>query len=121
VLTEGGNPGDDIKKVLGFDEHVCEFEITSNRPDCLSVIGLARESAATFRTGFSVKEPAVKGNGGDIGKQLSVSVEAPTSARATARKIVRNIKSNRRRNGSGTACAPPGCARSTISSTSQTT
>ena len=49
VLHEdGAKPGDDIAAVLGLDDHVVEFEITPNRPDCLSVIGLAREAAATY-------------------------------------------------------------------------
>uniref|UniRef100_UPI003425E86E YtpR family tRNA-binding protein n=1 Tax=uncultured Oscillibacter sp. TaxID=876091 RepID=UPI003425E86E len=48
VLQEDCKPGDDIKTVTGLDDHVVEFEITPNRPDCLSVIGLAREAAATF-------------------------------------------------------------------------
>ena len=49
VLQEDGvKPGDDIAAVIGMDDHVVEFEITPNRPDCLSVIGLAREAAVTF-------------------------------------------------------------------------
>ena len=48
VLQEDCQPGGDIKSVTGQDDHVVEFEITPNRPDCLSVIGLAREAAATF-------------------------------------------------------------------------
>ena len=46
---EGIQTGDDIKPIIGADDHVVEFEITPNRPDCLSVIGLAREAAATYR------------------------------------------------------------------------
>ncbi len=48
ILHEDCQPGDDIKPVIGLDDHVVEFEITPNRPDCLSVIGLAREVAATY-------------------------------------------------------------------------
>ena len=54
-LPAGTPVGEDIKKVLGLDDWVSDFEITSNRPDCLSVIGLARETAATFDRPFSVK------------------------------------------------------------------
>ena len=92
VLTEGGAPGDDIKKVLGFDEYVCEFEITSNRPDCLSVIGLARESAATFSKDFSVKTPVVKGKNGDIKDYLTVSVEDTDLCTRYSARVVKNIK-----------------------------
>ena len=60
-------PGDDIKPVIGADDHVVEFEITPNRPDCLSVIGLAREAAATFDAPLSrCTQPEVKGGGGGI-------------------------------------------------------
>lgn len=48
-LPKGTPVGVDIKGVLGLDEYVADFEITSNRPDCLSMIGLAREAAATFQ------------------------------------------------------------------------
>ena len=51
VLQEDCKPGDDIRTVTGQDDHVVEFEITPNRPDCLSVIGLAREAAATGPAG----------------------------------------------------------------------
>ena len=60
-LPEGTPVGEDIKKVLGLDDYVADFEITSNRPDCLSVIGLARETAATFDRPFHVNAPVVKG------------------------------------------------------------
>ena len=42
-------PGDDIRPIIGADDHVVEFEITPNRPDCLSVIGLAREAAGNLQ------------------------------------------------------------------------
>ena len=71
-LPAGTPVGEDIKKVLGLDDWVSDFEITSNRPDCLSVIGLARETAATFDRPFSVKTPEVKGVGDDINKYMSV-------------------------------------------------
>ena len=71
-LPAGTSVGEDIKKVLGLDDWVSDFEITSNRPDCLSVIGLARETAATFDRPFSVKTPEVKGVGDDINKYMSV-------------------------------------------------
>ena len=48
LQEEGVKPGDDMALVIGMDDHVVEFEITPNRPDCLSVIGLAREASATL-------------------------------------------------------------------------
>ncbi len=53
--------GQDIRTAVGLDDHVVEFEITPNRPDCLSVIGLAREASATFNAPLTLHEPVVKG------------------------------------------------------------
>ena len=55
--------GQDIREAVGLDDHVVEFEITPNRPDCLSVIGLAREASATFDVPMALHEPVVKGGG----------------------------------------------------------
>ena len=66
VIEEPCKPGDDIVPVIGRDDHVVEFEITPNRPDCLSVIGLAREAAVTFGKPLKLHTPVVKGSGGDI-------------------------------------------------------
>lgn len=60
ILPEDTKIGEDITKVLGLDESVAEFEITSNRPDCMSIIGLARETAATFNRHFNLPVPDVK-------------------------------------------------------------
>lgn len=92
LLPEGTPIGEDIRKVLGLDEHVVEFEITSNRPDCLSAIGLARETAATFGRKFSVKAPVVKGSGDDINNYLKIRVDAPELCQRYTAKIVKNIK-----------------------------
>ena len=91
-LPAGTPVGEDIKKVLGLDEYVADFEITSNRPDCLSVIGLARETAATFDRPFAVKSPLVKGVGDDINKHMSVEVKDPDLCPRYTARLVRNIK-----------------------------
>ena len=92
VLNEDCKPGDDIRKVVGLDEWVADFEITSNRPDCLSVIGLARETAATFDRPFHVGTPSVKGVGDDINKYMSVEVRDPDLCPRYTARLVRNIK-----------------------------
>ena len=91
-LPEGTPVGADIKGILGLDEYVADFEITSNRPDCLSMIGLAREAAATFQRPFAVKEPVVKGCGSDIADYVSVQVDEPELCPRYTAKIVKNIK-----------------------------
>ena len=91
-LPEGTPVGEDIRKVLGLDDYVADFEITSNRPDCLSVIGLARETAATFDRPFHVNTPVVKGVGDDINKYMSVEVKDPDLCPRYTARLVRNIK-----------------------------
>lgn len=92
ILNETCNPGDDIRKILGLDDTVVDFEITSNRPDCLSIIGLARETAATFDRPLHVKAPKIKGCGGDIREHLNVTVKEPALCPRYTAKIVKNIK-----------------------------
>ena len=92
ILEEDCVPGDDIRAVCGLNDSVVEFEITNNRPDCLSVRGLARESACTFRTPLTLAEPTVTAGHGDIHEKLSVEIkDAELCPRYTAR-MVKNIK-----------------------------
>ena len=93
ILQEDGiKIGDDICAVIGADDTVVDFEITPNRPDCLSVIGLARETAATFGVPMKRHEPVVKGSGGNISELLDVEIEnGELCPRYTAR-MVRNVK-----------------------------
>ena len=92
ILEEDCVPGDDIRDVCGLNDSVVEFEITNNRPDCLSVRGLARESACTFHTPLTFAEPTVTAGHGDIHEKLSVEIkDAELCPRYTAR-MVKNIK-----------------------------
>ncbi|MBE6691433.1 MAG: phenylalanine--tRNA ligase subunit beta [Ruminococcaceae bacterium] len=86
--------GGDIRKALMLDDTSVEFEITSNRPDCLSVIGLARETAVSFDRELNVPAPAVRGagDGDDISKYLSVGIEAPDLCYRYAAKVVKNVR-----------------------------
>lgn len=83
--------GMDIKEIFGLDDDIVEFEITSNRPDCFSVIGLARETAATFGRECNIKVPKVKECGGNINEMASVKVEDDSCMRYAARAI-KNVK-----------------------------
>ena len=92
ILEEDCVPGDDIREVCGLNDSVVEFEITNNRPDCLSVRGLARESACTFHTPLTFAAPTVTAGHGDIHEKLSVEIkDAELCPRYTAR-MVKNIK-----------------------------
>ena len=93
VLHEDCRPGDDIRPVINADDHVVEFEITPNRPDCLSVIGLAREVSATFDTPLTLHEPVVKGGGaGDLTELLDVETPDPELCPRYTARMVRNVK-----------------------------
>ena len=86
-------PGDDLRAAIGYHDHVVEFEITPNRPDCLSVMGLARAAAATVGTPLTLHPPVVKGGGPGALRDL-LDVETPDAdlcPRYTAR-MVRNVK-----------------------------
>ena len=85
-------PGDDIATVIGADDHVVEFEITPNRPDCLSVIGLAREAAATFQKPFRQHTPVIQGSGGDIAQLLDIEIEDGNLCPRYTARLVKNVK-----------------------------
>ena len=92
ILPDNTPVGADIRDVLGLNESVVEFEITSNRPDCLSVIGLAREVSATYNKPFTLKKPEVKTCGDDIKNYIDVEIkDFDLCYRYTAR-AVKNIK-----------------------------
>ena len=85
-------PGRDIRKVLGFDDWVVDFEITPNRPDCLSMIGLARESAVTYDKKYVPETPVVRGGAGSIAEWLRVRVEEPKLCPRYSARVVKNVK-----------------------------
>ena len=92
VIEEDCKPGDDIHDAIGLNDTSVEFEITSNRPDCLSVIGLARETAATYDLPLNVKEPSYKGVDGDINSMLRVDIRNTEKCQRYCAGIVKNVK-----------------------------
>ena len=93
ILEEDCKPGDDINLVIGNDDTVVDFEITNNRPDCYSIIGLARESAATFNLPMKHHEPVVKGGAeGDLLSMIDVEVPAEHLCNRYSARMVRNVK-----------------------------
>lgn len=87
-------PGTDIKELFTMQGHVVEFEITPNRPDCLSVIGLARESAVTFDRPLHIPAPQVKalGDGDSIEKYLRVDIACDELCYRYSAAAVKNVK-----------------------------
>ncbi|MCI8497109.1 MAG: phenylalanine--tRNA ligase subunit beta [Clostridiales bacterium] len=92
VLEEECELGQDIQSAIGLNDTIVEFEITSNRPDCLSVIGLAREAAATFEKPLKLHTPEVKAGHGDGTSLLNVNIEAGDLCSRYAARIVKNVR-----------------------------
>lgn len=92
LIEEECQIGQDIASALGCNDTTVEFEITPNRPDCLSVIGLAREAAATFHKPLNLHQPEVKGCGGDIHDYLSVEVQNRELCQRYVARVVKNVK-----------------------------
>lgn len=93
ILEEDCKPGDDINKIIGNDDTVVDFEITNNRPDCYSVIGLAREASAAFNLPMKHHEPVVKGGAaGELLDMIDVEVPADDLCRRYTARMVRNVK-----------------------------
>lgn len=92
LLQEDCQVGQDIASAIGCNDTCVEFEITPNRPDCLSVLGLAREAAVTFGKELKMHTPQVKGCGGDVHDYLSVEVRNPQLCPRYTAKVVKNVK-----------------------------
>lgn len=93
IIEENCKPGDDINVVIGNDDTVVDFEITNNRPDCYSIMGLARESAAAFGLPVKHHDPIVKGsNAGSMYEMLDVEVPAENLCNRYSSRMVTNVK-----------------------------
>ena len=92
LIEEECQIGQDIASALGCNDTTVEFEITPNRPDCLSVIGLAREAAATFHKPLNLHQPEVKGCGDDVHDYLSVEVQNKELCQRYVARVVKNVK-----------------------------
>jgi len=85
--------GQDINDIIGNDDTIVEFEITNNRPDCYSIIGLARESAAAFGMEMKHHEPVVhRSDAGSIFEHLDVEVPAENLCNRYSSRMVANVK-----------------------------
>ena len=93
IIEEDCAIGQDINTVIGNDDTIVDFEITNNRPDCYSIIGLAREAAAAFDMPMRHHEPAVHGSeAGSIYEHLDVEVPAETLCNRYTARMVANVK-----------------------------
>ncbi len=85
-------PGLDIHEAIGYNDTCVECEITSNRSDCMSVTGLAREAAATFGREFRLHEPEVKPGHGDVNDHLKVQIFEPDKCYRYSGAVVENVR-----------------------------
>ena len=93
IIEEECSVGDDINKIIGNDDTIVDFEITNNRPDCYSIIGLAREAAAAFDLPMRHHEPVVAGSeSGSIYEHLDVEVPAEELCNRYTARMVTNVK-----------------------------
>ena len=92
ILDEEYPLGMDIKEALDLDDEVIEFEITSNRPDCLSMVGIAREAAVTLKTSYSLPQIKLSRNIGHTLQEAKVIVEEPDMCPRYCARVVRNVK-----------------------------
>ncbi len=92
IFPEDTKVGADAIEVLGLRDTVFEYEITSNRVDCYSVVGVAREAAATFGKEFKAPDVTVKGNGEDVNDYIKVRVDDPDLCTRYCARVIKNIK-----------------------------
>ena len=92
LIEEDCTVGQDIHEAIGLNDTSVEFEITSNRPDCLSVVGLAREAAVTFGKPLNLKAPEFHGSADKLSDSLSVSVENAALCPRYIAGMVKNVK-----------------------------
>jgi len=92
ILPEDAPVGENAVSYLGLDDTVVEYEITSNRVDCFSILGIAREAAATFGKEFVPPVVPETGNNEDVNDYIKVSVKDDKLCSRYTARVVKNIK-----------------------------
>ena len=92
ILDPSLKAGTPIEKALALDDDVFEFEITSNRPDCLCAVGIAREAAATFNVPFKFRRAADLTPSGEAATMLTVDIAEPALCYRYTGAFVRNVR-----------------------------
>ena len=92
ILAGDFTLGQDIITALGLEHGVIEFEITPNRPDCLSMIGMARETGATFKRGFKYPETKCLNETGDVNEHISVEIKNTELCKRYVARVVKDVK-----------------------------
>ncbi len=92
ILKEDVAPGTDMREVLHLNDVIIDFSITSNRPDCQSMLGIAREVAVALGVPFKMPEPAYKTAGGDVNEHIAITVEDTELCPRYMGRIVKNLR-----------------------------
>ena len=92
VFHEEYAPGTDVRSILGIDDQIIDFEILANRPDCLSVWGVAREAAVTVGTSFNKPDITFKTVPGKMSDYVNIEVKDTDLCPRYVGRIVRNVK-----------------------------
>jgi len=92
ILEKEAVLGEDINKIIKFDDTIFDFEIHSNRPDLMSVIGIAREVGAITNNKLKIPEIEIKEEGEKIGKNIAVKIEAEDLCPRYAGRVIKDIK-----------------------------
>jgi len=92
IFNEDLDLGMDVKPLFGLDDIVVEYEVTSNRPDCFSVIGIAREAAATFNKELKLPQPEFKVYPGNIDEVMAVSIEDSNLCSRFVGRVITDVK-----------------------------
>ena len=92
IFHEDYKPGTDVRPILGVDDTIVDFEILANRPDCLSVWGVAREAAITLGTEFRKPKIKVETVPGKMNDYVHIDVQDTTLCPRYCARIIRNVK-----------------------------
>ncbi len=92
ILKDSPVPGTDMREVLHLDDYIIDFKITANRPDCQSVLGVAREIAVALNKPFNAPKPEYTTVGGNIHDEIKVSVEDTDLCPRYMGRIVKNLR-----------------------------
>ena len=92
ILDKNVSPGADIRDVLGINEAIIEFELTSNRQDCLGILGIAREAAAVLLKKVKMPPTSIEEEGAPIGGAINIEIEAPDLCSRYTARVVTDVK-----------------------------
>lgn len=92
ILDDSFKPGTDIREALQLEDSVIDFEITPNRPDCLSMIGMAREAAAVFGKELKYPEVSAENEEGDVNDYISVENKRPDLCPRYTARVIKDVK-----------------------------